>query len=296
MPLTARVIVARLVRESGRFFFREVTRPAGMHTYRLRATGDRVVLRHTVQDGATMAEVFHRHDYEPPPEVAAALGEPRSILDLGANIGLFGIFAARRWPRSKIVAYEADPDNAVVHERAIAVNGLAERWSLVTAAARCQRARGRARGRSRDGLVRRAARHRRSACQRSACRFVTCSPRFRSADLVKIDIEGGEWEILHDPRFASEPPRALVLEYHPHLGPGGDPRQAVEQALREAGLRMADIWHRDDGYGMLWAWRSADGVAAVRRRGAQGRRPERLRVRRRARSTSWTTSPRRLTT
>ena len=77
----------------------------------------------------------------------------------------------------------------------------------------------------------------------------------RDADLVKIDIEGGEWEILQDPRFRAAPPRVLVLEYHPHLGPAGDPRQAAEEALRQAGLRIADIWHRDDGYGMVWAWR-----------------------------------------
>jgi FkbM family methyltransferase len=254
MPLTARVITARLVRESGRFFFREVTRPAGMHTYRLRATGDRVVLRHSVQDGATMAEVFHRHDYEPPPEVAAALGEPRSILDLGANIGLFGLFAARRWPGSKIVAYEADPDNAVVHERAIAVNGLAERWSLVTAAAGAsEREVELAAGRAMGSFVVQPGTNVGVPTIRVPVRDVLAE--VQAADLVKVDIEGGEWEILHDPRFASEPPRALVLEYHPHLGPGGDPRQAVEQALRDAGLRMADIWHRDDGYGMLWAWR-----------------------------------------
>ena len=28
-----------------------------------------------------------------------------------------------------------------------------------------------------------------------------------AADLVKIDIEGGEWEILSDERFRREPPR-----------------------------------------------------------------------------------------
>jgi FkbM family methyltransferase len=254
LPLTARLITARLVRESGRFFLRELTRPAGMHTYRLRATGDRVVLRHSAQDGATMAEVFHRHDYEPPPEVATVLGEPRSILDLGANIGLFGIFAARRWPSSQIVAYEADPDNAVVHERAISVNGLADRWSLVTAAAGASaREVELAAGRAMGSFVVQPGTDVGVPTIRVPVRDVLAE--VQRADLVKIDIEGGEWEIVLDPRFASEPPRVLVVEYHPHLGPGGDPRQAAERAFRDAGLRMADIWHRDDGYGMLWAWR-----------------------------------------
>ena len=75
------------------------------------------------------------------------------------------------------------------------------------------------------------------------------------ADLVKLDIEGGEWEILADPRFAQHPPRALVLEYHPHMCPGADPRAEVERLLADARMSVASIWHRDDGYGMLWAWR-----------------------------------------
>ena len=76
------------------------------------------------------------------------------------------------------------------------------------------------------------------------------------ADLVKIDIEGGEWEILTDARFAASPPRAIVLEYHPHLCPEADPRAAAERLLHDAHMTVEPIWHRDDGYGMLWAWRA----------------------------------------
>ena len=81
-------------------------------------------------------------------------------------------------------------------------------------------------------------------------------PEIAAADLVKMDIEGGEWEILRDPRFAASPPRAIVLEYHPHPS-APDPRAAVEGLLRDAGLtEQAPIFHRADGHGMLWAWRS----------------------------------------
>ena len=44
------------------------------------------------------------------------------------------------------------------------------------------------------------------------------------ADLAKIDIEGGEWAIVGDPRFADSAPPAVVLEYHPELCP--EPRSA----------------------------------------------------------------------
>ena len=254
LPLTARVICARLVRESSTFFARELLRPPGVHLYRLSANGVAVAIRHQGADAATLAEVFHHRWYDPPSEVSQVIGEPRTILDLGANIGMFGAFAATRWPTSRIVAYEPDPENAAVHERTIAVNDLAERWSLVLAAAG-----------SREGEVRFAAglgasSHVIDGRPDGAADAITVAlrdvlPAMSVADVVKMDIEGGEWEILYDPRFAANPPRVIVLEYHPLGCPGADPRAAAQRALDAAGLRTAPIWHGADGVGMLWAWR-----------------------------------------
>ena len=239
MPLTARLICAGLVRESGRFFVREIRRPPGVYRYTLRHGGSILELRHSVQDGATMAEVFHRSDYDPPPELARALADPRRILDLGANIGLFGIYAAQRWPRAEIVGYEADPDNAAVHEQTIAANDLGGRWRVERKAAGAH-----------DGQVELAA-------GRAMGSFVVepgsdpgvptihvpvkdVMGEISTSDLVKVDIEGGEWEILADERFRRDPPAVVVLEYHPHLGPGGDPRAAAE---RRSGGRPSDRRH-----------------------------------------------------
>jgi FkbM family methyltransferase len=258
MPVTAQLICARLVRQSGRFLLREIRRPKGVFRYTLRDGGATIFLRHFVKDGATMAEVFHRSDYEPDRELTAALTDPRRILDLGANIGLFGIYAAQRWPQASIVGYEADPANSEVCEQTIAANGMSGRWRLERMAAGAH-----------DGEVELAA-------GLAMGSFVVApgtdagGPTIRvpvrdvmseisGADLVKLDIEGGEWEILGDERFRREPPAVVVMEYHPHLGPADDPRAAVEQALTDAGLQIADIWHRPDGYGMVWAWRPKPG-------------------------------------
>jgi hypothetical protein len=71
-----------------------------------------------------------------------------------------------------------------------------------------------------------------------------------------MDIEGGEWAILGDPRFAAGPPQVVVMEHHPEGSPGPDPRAAALEALARAGLTAtASIFLRADGYGMLWAWR-----------------------------------------
>jgi FkbM family methyltransferase len=255
LPLTGRFLCARIVREWPVFFARELIRPSGVRYYHLRESGRQVVLRHAALDAATLTEIFYRYEYRPREDVASAIGDPRSILDLGANVGLFGVFASSYWPRSTIVGYEADPDNVAVHERAIAANGLQQRWRVIAAAAGAS-----------DGEVE-------LANGRAMGSFVVEEgtdpgvPTIRvpvrdvladvcAADLVKIDVEGGEWAILLDPRFVQSPPRALVVEYHPHLCPEPDPRGAAERALTAAAMTVHGAWHRPDGYGMLWAWRA----------------------------------------
>jgi FkbM family methyltransferase len=257
LPLTARLLCARTVRETQAFFVRELVRPRGVRLYTLRENGLRVAIRHRSVDAATLAEIFYHRHYDPPGDVARALGEPRRIVDLGANIGLFGAFALGRWPGAHVVAYEPDPANVAVHERTVAANGLAARWTLVRAAAGAH-----------DGEVRFAAgldvaSHSLEDGESGGASSETISvplrdvlPELAAADLVKVDIEGGEWAILRDPRLARRAPRALALEYHPRLCADADPRAAAEHALVQAGLRTAPIWHAEDGHGMLWAWRS----------------------------------------
>jgi FkbM family methyltransferase len=252
LPLTALVLRARTVRPSLAFLARARARRGGAYAYRLRENGLRVVIRHGTGDEVTLGEVFHEHDYRPPPEIEPCLAGVERIVDLGANVGLFGAFAAGRWPRAEIHAFEPDPANAAIHERAIALNALQRRWTLVRAAAGAT-----------DGNVAFVAGE--VALSRLATEGEANTievplhdviDELADADLVKIDIEGGEWAILGDPRFRAAPPRALVLEYHPRFCPNGDPRGAAESALAAAGLTVRSVWQRPDGHGMLWAWRS----------------------------------------
>jgi len=253
LPLSARVLCAGTVSESAAFLARELVHWPGVHFYHLRHNGLQVPIRHGSVDAATLAEVFYHRYYEPPEKVAEVLGEPTEILDLGANIGLFGAFAAARWPAARVRAYEPDPTNAELHARTIQANSLGSRWSLVRAAAGAH-----------DGEVRFAAgldvgSHVLGRGAEDGAAIVVpmhdVLAQIAGADLVKMDIEGGEWEILEDPRFAEQPPRVLVMEYHPLGAPAADPRAAVEGALRRAAMTTRTIWHGDDGHGMLWAWR-----------------------------------------
>jgi len=87
-------------------------------------------------------------------------------------------------------------------------------------------------------------------------------PHLAGTDLLKMDIEGGEWALLFDERFGTVLPRAIVLEYHSGGCPGANPKKAARERLTELGYRVklpasentpdeAPFW----GRGLLWAWR-----------------------------------------
>jgi FkbM family methyltransferase len=236
---------------------RECLRRRGLFTYRLRQNGLRVAIRHGTGDVVTLGEIFHDPYYRPTPEVERSLVRVARIVDLGGNIGLFGAFAATRWPEAEILAFEPDPANAAVHERTITLNGLQRRWKLVSAAAGAHD--GQAAFMSGGVALSHLAADEDEDEDEGRTIEVPVEdvlPLLARADLLKMDIEGGEWAILGDPRFRESPPRALVLEYHPRFCPGDSPRAAAESSLEAAGMCVQSIWHREDGHGMLWAWRS----------------------------------------
>jgi FkbM family methyltransferase len=201
-------------------------------------------------------EIFSQQEYEPPPEAERALSAlpaaPR-IVDLGANIGLFGAWTLARFPEATIVAVEADPANAAIHRRTIEANGLDARWRLVEGFASTA-----------PGVVRFAAgRHATSHAADHEEDWVDVPtvdvlPDLVGADLVKIDIEGAEWDLLADPRFRHAKPRAVVLEYHQEGCPQPDAAAMAEQALRAAGFEVVHAGRKPQfGAGLLWAFAPA---------------------------------------
>jgi FkbM family methyltransferase len=246
------VLGARLVREPVRFAVREL-RGRGTGLYRMRAGGVRVMLRHGTADRTTYDEVFHNRIYDPPQpvrELLASLDRP-VVCDLGANVGMFGAWALASMSPSEIVAYEPDAANVRVHEAVIAANDADVRWRLEPAAAG-------ARSREASFEADRFAESRLAAGSGGATVPVRdVFPELQRADVLKVDVEGGEWELLGDPRLAGLPVRVVALEFHPHLCPHPDPRAAAWSALESAGFAVAssDAWNGPERHGMLWAWR-----------------------------------------
>jgi FkbM family methyltransferase len=260
---------ARAVRAPLRFMALQL---AGARTarHRLRGSNIEVLLRHRTRDINILNEIFGgtaaRSSYEPPRTVAAALdaNPAPSVLDLGGNIGLFGVYVLSRWPGASIRSFEPDPWNLRVLQSVIAANRLADRWSVAEAAV-ADRA-GRltfVSGMYADSHLSADADQRTVRPDAGAERRVeTISVRAidifaerHDVDLMKIDIEGGEWAILTDVRLRGLQADFLVLEWHRRGCPEPDARAAAMSLLRRAGYeQLEEIEHGPDN-GLLWAWR-----------------------------------------
>ncbi len=248
------VTVARstVVGESWRFATRELVGTRSTHVYRIRESGLRVAVEHGTADAHALDQAFYQHAHEPPPAVRATLerlGRPLRALDAGAHIGCFGLWLHGRMPIDRIVAIEPDPRNAAHHRRQIDINGLANKWEVVEAAAVTTETTvsftvGRAtNGRVIDG-------DRAGASRVRGCDLFAM---LDGIDLLKLDIEGGEWAILADPRARELQPPVVMLEYHAHDAPSPDPAADAVRALQQAGYETHETLQTEQGFGVIWA-------------------------------------------
>lgn len=144
-----------------------------------------------------------------------------TVVDVGANIGYNTIHAARlAGPRGRVVAVEPAADNLDVLRRNVAAAGLTNVLVEPVAAG------------SASGTADLFVRGRKSAVNslfpQSCYAFVTDIVRVPvvpldelvsgGADVVKIDVEGGELDVLEGmPRLLQSSAPVLVVEWHPLL-------------------------------------------------------------------------------
>jgi FkbM family methyltransferase len=256
---------ARMVDQPVRFALREWRRSAEPARYRPHGAAVDVFLRHGTSDLDILDEVFGRRLYRIPAPARAALAaaqRPLHVLDLGGHIGLFGAWIIGEADPAQIVAVEPDAANAGLLRRTIAAGSGPARWSVLPVIAAARDARlPFVSGAFAESHVPVGA----AAAEAPLREARDVLPLMAEADLVKIDIEGGEWSLLMDPRFAALPTRALVIEYHPASCPSADARAFITGLLRDAGYRTEEIDNVPIGAGMLWAWReTAQGSGASR--------------------------------
>jgi FkbM family methyltransferase len=245
---------ATSVREPATFVARELRlRPRPPRaTYGLRTGDVAITLRHGTGDIAILEKVFVRNYYELPAPVAdrlEALSSPPRLVDLGSNIGLFSAFFLTRFPEAEIVGFEPDPENLDVLKATIRSNRREASWSVVEACAS-----------NRPGSFAFASGHENLSRIAEADEAenvvpaVDAFPYLQQADIAKINIEGGEWDLLLDERFSELALPALVMEYHDILSPEPDFHGLALERLNAAGYETRQVF-LTDSEGVLWAWK-----------------------------------------
>lgn len=258
---------ARAVQDPLRFSVLELAPPRAA-CHRLRRSELRVYLRHRTRDVDIFREIFGSVPgaYEPPAPVAAALeavGAPR-VLDLGGNIGLFGAYLLSRWPDATLRSFEPDPTNLPLLRRVVSANHLQTRWQVIAAAVanadgEMPFVSGLLAESQLSGIGDPQARAPDAASLETGATIlvptVDLFAQDHDVELLKIDIEGGEWSILTDPRLGDLEARAVVLEWHAMGCAEDDPRAAALQRLAAAGYEHVQETENLGHTGLVWAWR-----------------------------------------
>jgi FkbM family methyltransferase len=167
-------------------------------------------------------------------EFQAASPSPR-ILDCGANVGLASLFFKRRYPASRITAYEADPALFAIARTNVSTNGAPDvemvNAALWTSVGRVTfRAEGTDSGMI-DGL----------AGTVDGAALEVPSLRLRDIlaaeriDLLKLDIEGAEDAVLADCEPVLDRVNAIVMDLH-EFDPSVRQAPRVLELLTRAGF------------------------------------------------------------
>lgn len=226
------------------FLGREILRRPRTATYKF--AGQRVRMTHHTEDVAAFKELFVVGVYDLSPEWGTFAA--KKIADLGGNVGMFALHAAIQWPGVPIVAFEPDPTNAAKY-----------RWQIANNAFECQlieACAGAAGGTVRFATGKQAHSHITNDADGVELPVVDVFPYLAGVDVLKMDIEGGEWPILVDDRFASNSAGVLMMEYHRHMCPEPNPKVMVSRILNSAGYEIRHLsWDDRTGSGELHARR-----------------------------------------
>ena len=173
--------------------------------------------------------------------------DDRLILDAGANIGMFAVWAAQVAPGARIFSLEPWPSTFKRLNRHIAMNGLADRVVAANLALAGDSGRRRLIGGEGESCTNRIQFDRtRSAVdlQSDAGELASCRTleaaldqfRIDALDLLKMDIEGSEYEtLLSTPPSVLRRIKKINLEYHEVAAHLGYSKEQLFAHLAEAG-------------------------------------------------------------
>ena len=219
------------------------------------ARGPKLIVRPWPADDLDVAyHVFVGEFYKSPRSLQNA--SIRRIVDLGANVGYTCLYWRSVYPNAEVIGFEPHPTHVAMIERHLAMNNESQHVTLYSAAAGTRDG---AAFLSDEGMSSVVSAERKSRTIPIAVKDFFSLASSTHIDILKMDIEGGEYPILMDPRFGTLSIGAVVLEWHnsPEYPQG---RQLCCDLLEKLGYEVAEGAFTDPTCGMLWAY-SKDATA-----------------------------------
>ena len=206
-------------------------------------------------DLATWWQVFYRNVY--PVEK-----DDRLIIDAGANIGVFTLYALERSRWAKVIAIEPFPETFSRLRTVIEQSSFQDRVQLVNAALSSHRGwvsmqTGEVGSQFRRVLD--------DASSQPGTRVPSCTLAEilygveREIDFLKMDIEGSEYStILACPVEILRRIRRVAMEFHPLYTPDSPQPQDLIRHFQSAGFSATALHDHGEGYGIAYFQRKQE--------------------------------------
>jgi FkbM family methyltransferase len=172
------------------------------------------------------------------------------IVDLGANVGMSCLYWLAAYWRAEVIAFEPHPGHVAQCRINLERNDLLRRATVLGVAA------GAAPGRA---WISDAGTSSQVGTAPGGGYEIEVVDIFalligRRIDILKIDIEGSEYELLEDPRFGELDVRTIIMEWH-ERGDRPDGHAWCCERLMELGFQLYPVFEQKT-HGMMWAYRS----------------------------------------
>ncbi|MEA5581256.1 FkbM family methyltransferase [Nodularia harveyana UHCC-0300] len=232
-----------------RYLLWRLSRSSEQITVKLAESGKIVIRPLPTTDLIVAYEIFLGNAYQKPMAVPEI--HPQLIVDIGANVGYSIIDFTHKYPSANLVAFEPHPAHLAVIHRHLEINNLLNKVQVVGSAASNCNADMFLTNRGGESTVIESLD---SDCLPiKVCDFFTWMGT-QTIDLLKMDIEGGEYAILNDKRLETVNIRKIVLEWHnTEEIPNG--HQWCSDRLTALGYKVTDGQLRYANTGILWAWK-----------------------------------------
>lgn len=175
-----------------------------------------VRLREWGSDLATFEEIVVSEIYE---TVVSSLPKVRTVIDLGANVGLASLYFAHRWPSCRILAVEPNPETFAILESNLAPLIRTGRCRTLRAAvwsANARLASAQEPGRYSAFSVHEPSAERTSnaAVEGQPMADIVDYSGFETIDLLKVDVEGAEVKLFSGDVSWLSRVGSIAIEFH----------------------------------------------------------------------------------